>query len=220
LLMVVIGLSFLLLVVVFRSIVVPLQAAIMNLLSIGAAYGAVVAIFQWGWLQEVVGIENSGPIEAWVPMMLFTILFGLSMDYEIFLLSRIREEYIRTGNNKVAVANGLATTARVITAAAAIMVALFLTFVYGFEERAIKLFAVGLAVAIFVDATIVRMVLVPATMELLGDANWWLPKWLDRILPKIQIEGEEAVVSHVIEETGGEETGGEPTDEPREPEKV
>jgi putative drug exporter of the RND superfamily len=220
LLMVVIGLSFLLLVVVFRSIVVPLKAAIMNLLSIGAAYGAVVAIFQWGWLQEVVGIENSGPIEAWVPMMLFTILFGLSMDYEIFLLSRIREEYIRTGNNKVAVANGLATTARVITAAAAIMVALFLTFVYGFEERAIKLFAVGLAVAIFVDATIVRMVLVPATMELLGDANWWLPKWLDRILPKIQIEGEEAVVSHVIEETGGEETGGEPTDEPREPEKV
>jgi RND superfamily putative drug exporter len=215
LLMVVIGLSFLLLVAVFRSIVVPLKAAIMNLLSIGAAYGAVVAIFQWGWLKEVVGIENSGPIEAWVPMMLFTILFGLSMDYEIFLLSRIREEYIKTGDNKAAVANGLATTARVITAAAAIMVALFLTFVYGFEERAIKLFAVGLAVAIFVDATIVRMVLVPATMELLGDANWWLPKWLDRILPRIQIEGEEAVVSHVIEETGGE-----PTEEPRQPEKV
>jgi putative drug exporter of the RND superfamily len=215
LLTVVIGLSFILLVAVFRSIVVPLKAAIMNLLSIGAAYGAVVAIFQWGWLKEVVGIENSGPIEAWVPMMLFTILFGLSMDYEIFLLSRIREEYVKTGDNKVAVANGLATTARVITAAAAIMVALFLTFVYGFEERAIKLFAVGLAVAIFVDATIVRMVLVPATMELLGDANWWLPKWLGRILPKIQIEGEEAVVSHVIEETGGE-----PTDEPRQPEKV
>jgi putative drug exporter of the RND superfamily len=215
LLTVVIGLSFILLVAVFRSIVVPLKAAIMNLLSIGAAYGAVVAIFQWGWLKEVVGIENSGPIEAWVPMMLFTILFGLSMDYEIFLLSRIREEYVKTGDNKVAVANGLATTARVITAAAAIMVALFLTFVYGFEERAIKLFAVGLAVAIFVDATIVRMVLVPATMELLGDANWWLPKWLGRILPKIQIEGEEEVVSHVIEETGGE-----PTDEPRQPEKV
>src|SRR5918999_1227667 len=154
LLMVVIGLSFLLLVAVFRSIVVPLKAAIMNLLSIGAAYGAVVAIFQWGWLKEVVGVENSGPIEAWVPMMLFTILFGLSMDYEIFLLSRIREEYVRTGDNGLAVANGLAATARVITAAAAIMVTLFMVFVLGFDERAIKLFAVGLAVAIFVDATV------------------------------------------------------------------
>jgi RND superfamily putative drug exporter len=201
---VVIGLSFILLVVVFRSIVVPIKAAIMNLLSIGAAYGAVVAIFQWGWGKEIVGIETSGPIEAWAPMMLFTILFGLSMDYEIFLLSRIREEYVRTYDNKSAVANGLASTARVITAAAAIMVTLFLVFVFGFEERAIKLFAIGLAVAIFVDATVVRMLLVPATMELLGDANWWLPKWLDRILPRIQIEGEEAVVSHVLEETGGE----------------
>jgi RND superfamily putative drug exporter len=200
---VVIGLSFILLVVVFRSIVVPLKAAIMNLLSISAAYGAVVAIFQWGWLKEVIGIETSGPIEAWVPMMLFTILFGLSMDYEIFLLSRIREEYVRTNVNEVAVANGLAATARVITAAAAIMVTLFLVFVFGFEERAIKLFAVGLAVAIFVDATVVRMVLVPATMELLGDANWWLPRALARILPKIDIESEEAVVSHVLQETEG-----------------
>ena len=215
LLAVVIGLSFILLVVVFRSLVVPLKAAIMNLLSIGAAYGAVVAIFQWGWFKEQVGIETSGPIEAWAPMMMFAILFGLSMDYEIFLLSRIREEYVRTGNNKLAVANGLATTARVITAAAAIMVTLFLVFVYGFEERAIKLFAVGLAVAIFVDATVVRMVLVPATMELLGDLNWWLPKWLGRILPKIQIEGEEEVVSHVLEETGGLHA-----DEAREKEKT
>jgi putative drug exporter of the RND superfamily len=198
---VVLALSFILLVLVFRSIVVPLKAAIMNLLSISAAYGAVVAIFQWGWLREQVGIETSGPIEAWVPMMLFTILFGLSMDYEIFLLSRVREEYVATRNNKLAVANGLATTARVITAAAAIMVTLFLVFVFGFEERAIKLFAVGLAVAIFVDATVVRMVLVPATMELLGDANWWLPKWLGRILPRIEIESEQAVVSHVVERT-------------------
>jgi RND superfamily putative drug exporter len=172
---VVIGLSFILLVIVFRSLVVPLKAAIMNLLSISAAYGAVVAIFQWGWLKGLFGVETTAPIEAWVPMMLFTILFGLSMDYEIFLLSRIREEYVKTRDNKVAVANGLATTARVITAAAAIMVTLFLVFVFGFEERAIKLFGVGLAVAIFVDATIVRMVLVPATMELLGEANWWLP---------------------------------------------
>jgi RND superfamily putative drug exporter len=210
---VVIGLSFILLVVVFRSIVVPLKAAIMNLLSISAAYGAVVAIFQWGWLKEVVGIETSGPIEAWVPMMLFTILFGLSMDYEIFLLSRIREEYVRTKDNEVAVANGLAATARVITAAAAIMVTLFLVFVFGFEERAIKLFAVGLAVAIFVDATVVRMVLVPATMELLGDANWWLPRALGRILPKIDIESEEAVVSHVLEDAAAARTGERPEPE-------
>jgi RND superfamily putative drug exporter len=205
LIIVVITLSFLLLVVVFRSILVPLKAAIMNLLSIGAAYGIVVAIFQWGWLRTPIGVDTSGPIEAWVPMMLFTILFGLSMDYEIFLLSRIREEYVATGRNDVAVANGLATTARVITAAAAIMVTLFLVFVFGFEERAIKLFAIGLAAAIFVDATVVRMVLVPATMELLGEANWWLPKWLDRILPHIHIEGEATVVAHVIEETARHE---------------
>ena len=189
LLSVVIGLSFLILVVVFRSLLVPLKAAVMNLLSIGAAYGVLVAVFQWGWGMELIGVEGTAPIEAWAPMMLFTVLFGLSMDYEIFLLSRIREEYVKTGDNATAVANGLAQTARVITAAAAIMVALFLAFVFGFEERAIKLFGMGLAVAIFVDATIVRMVLVPATMELLGEANWWLPKWLERILPEVHIEG-------------------------------
>jgi putative drug exporter of the RND superfamily len=199
---VVIGLSFLLLVVVFRSIVVPVKAAIMNLLSISAAYGAIVAIFQWGWLKDLFGVETTAPIEAWVPMMLFTILFGLSMDYEIFLLSRIREEYVKTKDNKIAVANGLASTARVITAAAAIMVTLFLVFVFGFEERAIKLFGLGLAIAVFVDATIVRMVLVPATMELLGEANWWLPRWLQRILPKIKIESEDQVVSQVLEGPG------------------
>ena len=185
---VVIAVSFLLLIVVFRSILVPLKAAIMNLLSIGAAYGVIVAIFQWGWGKDLLGIESTAPIEAWAPMMLFTILFGLSMDYEIFLLSRIREEYVGTRDNALAVANGLATTARVITAAAAIMITVFLSFVFGFDERAIKLFGMGLAVAILVDATIVRMVLVPATMELLGDANWWFPKWLDRIVPKISIE--------------------------------
>jgi RND superfamily putative drug exporter len=203
LLTVVIALAFLLLVVVFRSVVVPIKAAIMNLLSIGAAYGVIVAIFQWGWGKDIFGVETKGPIAAWVPMMLFTILFGLSMDYEIFLLSRIREEYIRLKDNKLAVVNGLAATARVITAAAAIMVTLFLTFVFGFEEREIKLFGLGLAVAIFVDATLVRMVLVPATMELLGDLNWWIPKWLDRILPHFDIEGEEQVIEHVLEETGG-----------------
>jgi len=185
---VVIGLSFILLMVVFRSVLVPLKAAIMNLLSIGAAYGVIVAIFQWGWLGGVVGIGREGPIESWVPIMLFAILFGLSMDYEVFLLSRIREEYLATGDNASAVANGLAHTARVITAAAAIMITVFLAFALGSDERQLKLFAVGLAVAILVDATIVRLVLVPSTMELLGKANWWLPAWLDRLLPDVHIE--------------------------------
>ena len=189
LILVVVGLSFFLLMAVFRSVLVPLKAALMNLLSIGAAYGIIVAIFQWGWGRELFGVATTGPIEAWAPMMLFVILFGLSMDYEIFLLSRIREDYLRTGNNAEAVANGLAHTARVITAAAAIMVSVFLSFVFSFDDRAIKLFGLGLAVAIFVDATLVRMVLVPATMELLGDANWWLPRWLGKIMPRIAVEG-------------------------------
>jgi RND superfamily putative drug exporter len=190
LIVVVLGLSFLLLMVVFRSLVVPVKAVIMNLLSIGASYGVVVAIFQWGWFKGVVGIGQAGPIEAWAPMMLFTILFGLSMDYEIFLLSRVREDYLKNRDNGLAVANGVALTGRVITAAAAIMVAVFLSFVLGFPDRSIKLFGLGLAVAIFVDATLVRMVLVPATMELLGDLNWWLPKWLDRLIPRFAIESE------------------------------
>jgi RND superfamily putative drug exporter len=194
LIVVVLALSFVLLMVVFRSVVVPLKAVIMNLLSIGAAYGVIVAIFQWGWFKGVVGIGKSGPIEAWAPMMLFTILFGLSMDYEIFLLSRVREDYLRSRDNGLAVANGVAVTGRVITAAAAIMVAVFLSFVLGFPDRAIKLFGLGLAVAIFVDATLVRMVLVPATMELLGDVNWWLPRWLNRLIPMFSVESEAEAV--------------------------
>ena len=191
---VVLAVSFLLLVAVFRSLVVPLKAVVMNLLSIGAAYGVIVAIFQWGWLADIVGVETA-PIDAWVPMMLFTILFGLSMDYEIFLLSSVREDYVRTGDNSLAVANGLAATARVITAAAAIMVTVFLSFVFGLDERSIKLFGLGLAVAIFVDATIVRMVLVPATMELLGRANWWLPAWLGRFVPHVPVEPAAATIT-------------------------
>jgi len=182
----VIGLSFLVLTVVFRSIVVALKAAIMNLLSIGASYGVLVAVFQWGWLGGLIGIDK-GPIETFIPMMMFAILFGLSMDYEVFLISRVREEYLRTGNNAEAVSHGLAATARVITAAAAIMVAVFLTFVLG-NDRVIKEFGIGLATAIFVDATIVRLVLVPSTMELLGDRNWWLPSWLDRVIPNVSLE--------------------------------
>ncbi len=182
----VIALSFLLLMCVFRSVVVALKAAVMNVLSIGAAYGLVVAVFQWGWAKSLFGIEK-GPIEAWVPMMLFAILFGLSMDYEVFLISRIREEWLRTGDNAQSVVDGLAMTARVITAAAAIMIAVFLSFVLG-DLRVLKMVGFGLAAAVFIDATIVRMVLVPATMELLGNANWWLPRWLDRLLPRVAVE--------------------------------
>jgi putative drug exporter of the RND superfamily len=185
---VVLALSFLLLMAVFRSILVPLKAVIMNLLSIGAAYGVIVAIFQWGWFSDLIGVAKPGPIDAWIPMFLFAIVFGLSMDYEVFLLSRIKEEYERTKNNSLAVADGLAATARVITAAALIMFCVFLAFVLG-DDRSLKLFGFGLAIAVLIDATIVRMLLVPATMELLGDKNWWIPKWLDRILPHIDVEG-------------------------------
>ena len=182
----VLGLSFLLLMVVFRSLLVPLKAVIMNLLSIGAAYGVVVAVFQWGWGGGLLGIEGA-PIEPFVPMMLFAIVFGLSMDYEVFLLSRVREEWDRTGDSRASVADGLASTARVITAAAAIMVVVFGSFL-GESDRIVKLFGLGLSIAVLIDATIVRLLLVPATMELLGDRNWWVPRWLDRILPRVHIE--------------------------------
>jgi RND superfamily putative drug exporter len=175
-------LSFLLLMAVFRSVLVPLKAVVMNLLSVGAAYGVIVAIFQWGWGMSLFGIGKEGPVEAWAPMMLFAIVFGLSMDYEVFLLSRMKEQYERTGNNADAVADGLAATARVITAAALIMVCVFGAFVLG-DNRQLKLFGLGMAFAVFIDATVVRMILVPATMELLGSRNWWMPKWIGRLLP-------------------------------------
>ena len=183
----VLALSFLLLLVVFRSLLVPLKAVIMNLLSIGAAYGIVVALFQWGWLSDLTGVQPA-PIEPWAPMMLFAIVFGLSMDYEVFLLSRVREEWRRTGDSRNSVADGLAATAKVITAAAAIMVFVFGSFILE-TDRVVKLMGVGLATAILLDATIVRMLLVPATMELLGDRNWWLPRWLSRIVPDVDVEG-------------------------------
>ena len=186
----VLALSFLLLMVVFRSLLVPLKAVIMNMLSIGAAYGVVVALFQWGWLSDVTGVSPA-PIETWIPMMLFAITFGLSMDYEVFLLSRVREEWHRSGDARTSVADGLAATAKVITAAAAIMVCVFGSFLLE-NDRVLKLMGVGLATAILLDATIVRMLLVPATMELLGDKNWWLPRWMERILPRIDVEGHSA----------------------------
>jgi RND superfamily putative drug exporter len=190
-------LSFILLMAVFRSLLVPLKAVVMNLISIGAAYGILVAVFQWGWGSSLIGVSEKGPVEMWIPMMLFAVVFGLSMDYEVFLLSRIREEYDKSHNNAEAVANGLASTARVITAAAVIMVFVFGAFILG-DERAIKMFGLGLAVAVFLDASIVRMVLVPATMELLGDANWWLPKWLDRLLPTIHVEADDDDGDHDV----------------------
>jgi RND superfamily putative drug exporter len=181
----VLAVSFLLLMMVFRSVLVPVKAVLLNLLSIGAAYGVMAATFQWGWLGGILGIGPGAPIEPWAPMMLFAIVFGLSMDYEVFLLSSIREHYDATGDNGHAVVKGLASTARLITAAAAIMVCVFGAFVFA-DLRAVKLIGLGLAVAVLVDATIVRMVLVPATMELLGDRNWWLPGWLDRRLPDLR----------------------------------
>ena len=184
----VIVLSFLLLVVIFRSIVVPLKAALMNLLSIGASYGVLVMVFQWGWGAGIIGLESTVPIISFIPMFMFAIVFGLSMDYEVFLLSRVREEYLRSADNDAAVIDGIAGTARVITSAALIMISVFLSFVVG-DDPATKMFGLGLATAIFIDATIVRMVLVPAAMTLLGDANWWAPRWLERLLPALDIDG-------------------------------
>ena len=180
---VVVALSMLLLLVMFRSVTIAVKAAVMNLLSISAAYGVLVAVVQDGWGHKLFGFPETMPVTTWVPMFLFVILFGLSMDYEVFLLSRIREEYDATGDNAASVARGLAKTARVITAAAAIMVVVFLSLVLG-ADAAVKQIGLGLAVAVLIDATIVRMVLVPAVMELLGKANWWLPAPLARLLPE------------------------------------
>ncbi len=183
----IVGVSFLLLMIVFHSVLVPLTAAVMNLLSIGAAYGVIVAVFQWGWAKGAIGLEQTEPIVAFVPLAMFAILFGLSMDYEVFLLSRIREAYSRTGDNSASVVEGISQTARVITSAALIMISVFLAFVPN-PNPVVKMFGLGLAVAVAIDSTIVRLVLVPTIMELLGKANWWFPRRLDRILPKIEIE--------------------------------
>jgi RND superfamily putative drug exporter len=185
----VLGMSFILLMMVFRSVLVPLKAVLLNLLSIGAAYGVLVMVFQWGWGAGLIGLESTSPIDPFIPMFMFAVLFGLSMDYEVFLLSRVREKYLATGDNDTSVIHGIAGTARVITSAALIMIAVFGGFIFG-NDPTIKMFGVGLATAIFVDASIVRMILVPATMKLMGDANWWLPNWLDRLMPTIDMEGE------------------------------
>jgi putative drug exporter of the RND superfamily len=184
----VIVLSFILLMAVFRSITIPLTAAVMNLLSIGAAYGAIVAVYQWGWLSPVFAVSRTGPIDPWIPLMMFTITFGLSMDYEVFLLSRVQEEWHRSGEPGAAVADGIAATGRVITAAAAIMICVFGSFVIGDPLHILDVFGLGLATAILVDATLVRMVLVPSIMQLLGKANWWFPRWLERAIPRLDVD--------------------------------
>jgi RND superfamily putative drug exporter len=186
----VVGLSFLLLLVAFHSPLISLKAAVMNLLSVSAAYGVMTLVAQGGTVGELIGIDHEVPIAPFMPVIMFAILFGLSMDYEVFLISRIREEYLVDGNTSRAVADGLAKTARVITAAAAIMVVVFLAFVVS-DEVFLKLVGVGLASAIFLDATLVRMVLVPAVMQLLGARNWWIPDWLEGILPRIEVEAPE-----------------------------
>jgi RND superfamily putative drug exporter len=207
---IVILLSALLLFVIFRSLVIPLQAAIMNLLTIGAALGVTVVVFQQGWFASVLGVQK-GPIEAWVPVIMFAVVFGLSMDYEVFLVSRVREQWIRKGNASTAVADGISLTGRVISAAAAIMVCVFLSFTLG-DQRTLKEFGFGLAVAVFLDALVVRCVLLPAVLELLGPVTWRLPRWLDARLPHVNIEGSAARTPSAIEplDLGGDTPEPEP----------
>jgi RND superfamily putative drug exporter len=197
---VVVLLSFLLLTAVFRSLLVPAMAAIMNMISAGAAFGVITAVFQWGWAGSLLGIPQTGPIEAFVPVMMFAILFGLSMDYEVFLVTRIYEEWHKSGDNTIAVTRGLAATGRTITAAATIMVLVFASFILG-GQVIIEMFGVGLASAILMDALIVRSVIVPALLLLTGKANWWLPSSLERFVPHLNVEGN--VVDHRDHPTGG-----------------
>lgn len=186
---VVVGLAFLVILIVFRGLLVAVKAAVLNVLSIAASYGVVVAVFQWGWGGPALGVSGKVPIESYVPMMMFAIVFGLSMDYEIFLLSRVREAWLRTGDSKASVAHALEITARVITCAALIMVSVFAAFIVS-DNIVVKMLGLGLAASVLIDATVVRLLLVPAVMTLLGKHAWWTPRWLDRILPHLDTEGE------------------------------
>ncbi|MGW7052258.1 MMPL family transporter [Streptomyces sp. NPDC054887] len=186
---VVVGLAFLVILVVFRGVLVAVKAAVLNVLSIAASYGVVVAVFQWGWGGPALGVSGDVPIESYVPMMMFAIVFGLSMDYEIFLLSRVHEAWLRTGDPKASVAHALEITARVITCAALIMVSVFAAFIVS-DNIVVKMLGLGLAASVLIDATVVRLLLVPAAMTLLGRAAWWTPRWLDRVLPHVDTEGE------------------------------
>ncbi|MFI9721963.1 MMPL family transporter [Streptomyces sp. NPDC052396] len=182
---VVVGLAFVIILAVFRGLLVALKAAVLNVVSIAASYGVIVAVFQWGWGSGALGVGGPVPVESFVPMMMFAIVFGLSMDYEIFLLTRVQENWLRTGDNAESVSQALATTARVITCAALIMTSVFAAFVAS-PVIVVKMLAVGLAVSVLIDATLIRLVLVPATMTLLDRSNWWIPRWLDRVLPRVR----------------------------------
>ena len=195
---VVIALGCLLLLLAFRSIGIPLKAAAMNVAAVASAFGVVVAIFQWGWGSELLGLGSAGPIEPFLPVIMVSVLFGLSMDYQVFLVSRMYEEWLETGDNRRAVRVGLAETSRVINSAAVIMISVFLAFVLS-GDRVIAMFGIALAAAVALDAFVLRTLLVPALMHLLGGANWWLPRWLDRRLPRISIEPPERRVAAACE---------------------
>ena len=197
---VVIGLAFILLLIVFRSLLIPLMASIMNLLSFGVALGVITAVFQFGWGKSVLGFGQAAPTESWIPAIMFAILFGLSTDYEVFLVSRMHEEWTLTGDNKRAVVRGQAETGRVITVASLIMMLVFAAFIFGGLGVAIQQVGLGFAAAILIDAYIARTVLVPAVMHLLGRANWWLPAWLDRILPRLHVEPAELTSAGLLRE--------------------
>ncbi len=201
-------LSFLLLAVVFRSLVIPLISAMLNIFSIGAAFGILVAVFQWGWLGGVIGVNKPGPVESFLPVMLFAIVFGLSMDYQVFLVTRIHEEWLKTNDNRLAVRNGLATTGKTITAAALIMILVFGSFILG-GERVIKEFGLGLAGGVLVDAVVIRMAIVPSLLTLLGKANWWFPSWLDRLVPNIGLEPDVGALPVGGTPASGVQPGGE-----------
>jgi RND superfamily putative drug exporter len=188
LILAVVAISFVLLTTAFRSVVIATKAAILNILSIGAAYGVIVAIFEWGWAKGAIGLQSTLPVPAYVPMLVFCIVFGLSMDYEVFLLSRVHEAWLATGDAQRAVAIGIGATARVITTAAAIMIVVFTSFVID-PDPTVKMLAIGMAFAVLIDASLVRMCLVPSVMSLLGKHAWWMPRWLEPILPHLDLEG-------------------------------
>jgi RND superfamily putative drug exporter len=207
LILAVVAISFILLTVAFRSVVIATKAAVLNLLSIGAAYGVIVAIFQWGWGASLIGLPTTLPIPAYVPALVFCIVFGLSMDYEVFLLSRIHEAWIRTRDPQRSVAVGIGGTARVITTAAAIMVVVFASFVLN-TEPTVKMLALGMAFAVLIDASVVRMVLVPSIMSLLGRRAWYMPRWLEPVVPHLHLEGSAAAAAAATDAPGVLEPAG------------
>ena len=202
----VVAISFLLLTTAFRSVVIATNAAILNILSIGAAYGVIVAIFEWGWGKSLIGLQSTLPIPAYVPMLVFCIVFGLSMDYEVFLLSRVHEAWLDTGDAHRSVAIGISATARVITTAAAIMVVVFTSFVLN-PDPTVKMLAIGMAFAVLIDASLVRMILVPSVMSLLGEHAWWLPRWLEPVVPRLQLEGSAAATHPATAAAAGRPSG-------------